>query len=63
MNFLKRVGDMAQSEPSNQISINDRGEEATWQHEEHPIASGFSAVDLHLSEEEYVARSGSPDEF
>ena len=54
---------MARSKPSDQIAINDRGEEATWQREERPIARGFSTVDLHLSEEEFVARSGSPDEF
>ena len=41
---------MALSEPSNQIAINDRGEEATWQREECPIAYGFLAIDLHLSE-------------
>ena len=54
---------MTQSEPSDQIAINNRGKEATWQHEEHPIMRGFSTVDLHLSEEGYVARSGSPDAF
>ena len=52
---------MALSEPSNQIAINDRGEEETWQREERPIARGFLAVDLHLSEGGYVAKSGSPD--
>ena len=54
---------MARLEPSDQIAINDRGEEATWQREERPIARGFSAIDLHLSEDGYVARSGSPDAF
>ena len=29
---------MARSEPSDQIAINDRDEEATWHHEERPIA-------------------------
>ena len=29
---------MEQSEPSNQIAINDRDEEATWHREEHMIA-------------------------
>ena len=28
---------MAGSEPSDQIAINDRDEEATWHHEERPI--------------------------
>ena len=34
-----------------------------WQRKESPIARGFLAVDLHLSEERGggVARSGSPD--
>ena len=41
---------MALSEPSDQIGINDRGEEATWRRKEHPIGRGFLAVDLHLSE-------------
>ena len=43
--------------------INDQGEEATWQCEERPIARGFLAVDLHLSEGGggYVAKLGSPD--
>ena len=54
---------MAWSGPSDQIAINDRGEEATWQREEHPIARWFLAVDLHLSEEGYVARSVSADVF
>ena len=49
------------SEPSDEIAINDRGDEATWQREERPIARGFLAVDLHLSEGGYVAKSGSPD--
>ena len=35
----------------------------TWQREERPIARGFLAVDHHLSEEGYMARSGSPDAF
>ena len=42
---------MARSEPSDQIAINDRGEGATWQHLERPIRRGFTAIDLHLSEE------------
>ena len=54
---------MARSKPFDQISINNRGEEATWQREERPIARGVSAVNLHLSEEGYVAKSGSPDAF
>ena len=29
---------MARSEPSDRIAINDRDEEATWHHEERPIA-------------------------
>ena len=37
-NFLKRAGDMARSEPSDQIAINDRDDEATWLREKHPIA-------------------------
>ena len=42
--------------------INNQGEEATWQCEERPIACGFLAVDLHLSEGGgYVAKFGSPD--
>ena len=52
---------MARSELLDQIAINDRGKEATWQHEEHPIAPRLSAFDLHLSEEGYVASSVSPD--
>ena len=52
---------MARSKPSNQIAINDRGEEATWQREEGSIARGFLVVDLHLSEGGYVAKSGPPD--
>ena len=54
---------MARSKPSDQITINDRGEEATWQREERLIARGFFAVDLHLSEGGYVTKSGSPDGF
>ena len=54
---------MARSEPFDQIAINDRGEEATWQREERSITRGFSVVDLHSSEEGYMARSGSPDVF
>ena len=42
---------MALSKPSDQIAINDRGEEVMWQRKESPIARGFLAVDLHLSEE------------
>ena len=54
---------MARLEPSNQIAINDREEDAKWQREERPIACGFSTVDLYLCEEGYVVRSGSPDVF
>ena len=54
---------MAGSEPSDQIAINDRGEEVTWQREVRPIACEISVVDLHLSEGRYVAKSGSPDAF
>ena len=54
---------MARSESSDRIAINNRGEEATWQREERLIARGFSAIDLHLSEEGYVTRSGLPDAF
>ena len=49
---------MALSEPSDQIAINDRGKEATWQHEGRPIARRFLAVNIHLSIEGYVAKSG-----
>ena len=52
---------MARSEPSNQIVINDRDEEATWQRVGRPIARAISIDDLHLDEVGYVARSGSPD--
>ena len=48
---------MARSEPFDQIAINDRGKEASWQHEERPIGREFRAVDLHLSEEGYVVES------
>ena len=41
---------MGRSEPSDQIAINGRGEEATWQHEECPITRKISTVYLHLSE-------------
>ena len=44
---------MAWSEPSDQIAINDRDEEATWQRVGRSIARAISAVDLHLSEEGY----------
>ena len=60
-NFLKRAGDVALSGPYNQMAINDRGEEATWQCEEHLIMGEISSVDLHLSGGGYVVRSGSPD--
>ena len=43
--------------------INNQGEEVTSQREERPIAHGFSTVDLHLCEEGYAARPGSPDAF
>ena len=52
---------MAPSGPSDQIAINDRGEEATWQRKERPIAREISTVDLHLSEGGYVEKSGSPE--
>ena len=39
---------MARLELSNQITINDRDEEATWHLEERPIAREISTVDLHL---------------
>ena len=52
---------MAHSEPSDQITINDHNEEATRQRVGRPIVRAISAVNLHLSEEGYVARSGSPD--
>ena len=45
---------MARSKPSDQIAINDQGEEATWQREEGPIAHGFSVVDIHISEEGFM---------
>ena len=54
---------MARLELSDQIAINDRGEEETWQREERPITRGFLAVDYHLSEEGYAAKLGSPDAF
>ena len=54
---------MAGSEPSDQIAINDRGEEATWKREVRLIGREISAVDLHLSEGRYVALSGLPDAF
>ena len=55
---------MARLEPFDQIAINDRGEEATWQREKRPIARKISTVDLHLSEGGgYMAKSGSPDAF
>ena len=52
---------MAQSEPFDQIAINDRDEEATWQCVGRSIARAILVVDLHLSEEGYVARSSTPD--
>ena len=54
---------MVRSEPSYQIAINDRAEEAKWQCEECLIARGISTIDLHLSEGGYVANLGSPDAF
>ena len=63
LKFSKRTSDVPQSEPSDQIAINNGEEEATWQYEERPIARGFLAGDLHLSEEGYVAKSGSLDAF
>ena len=38
LNILLRAGDVAWSEPSDQIAINDRDEEETWHREERPIA-------------------------
>ena len=52
---------MTLSEPYDQIAINDRGEEATWQSKEHPIARGFLVVDLQFSEGRYMAKLGSSD--
>ena len=54
---------MAPSEPSDPIAICDQGEEATWQRKKRPLACEISTVDIHLSEEGCVARSGSPDVF
>ena len=52
---------MARSGSSDLVAINCQGEEATWQLVERPIKRGFKAVDLHLSEGGYVARSDSSD--
>ena len=52
---------MARSGPSEQIAINDRGEEAMWERNESPIAREISTVDFHLSEGGYVAKSDSLD--
>ena len=49
---------MACSGSSDRVTINDQGEEATWQHVERPIARGFQFFDLHLSGG-YVAKSDS----
>ena len=54
---------MAQSGASDQITINDQERDPTWRIVGRPIAREISAVDLHLSEEGYVVRSGSPDAF
>ena len=43
------------------VAINGQGGEATWQPVERSIAQGFKVVDLHLSEEGYVARLDSLD--
>ena len=56
-----RVGDMARLESSDQTAINDRDEDATWQHVGRPIARAISAVDLHLNRWAYVAKSGTLD--
>ena len=52
---------MARSGLSDRIVINGQDEEVTWQPMERPSARGFTAVDLHLSEGGYVARSDSLD--
>ena len=41
---------MARSEPSDEIAIYDRDEEATWHHKEHPITREISTIDLHLNQ-------------
>ena len=46
---------------SDHVVINNRCEEATWQPMERPIARRIRAVDLHLSEDEYVTTSDSSD--
>ena len=48
---------MAQLEPSNQIAINDRDEEATWHREEHPIACDPYQPLIFPSRWEHVAKS------
>ena len=60
---MKRTGDVAPSELSDQITINDWGDEATWLRKKRPIAREISTVDLHLSEGWYVAKSSSSDVF
>ena len=51
----KRAGDMARSEPSDRIAINDRDEEATCHREECPIARDpyqpliFTLTDGHVA--------------
>ena len=52
---------MARSGLSDRIVINGQDEEAMWQPVEHPIAQGFSTIDLHLSKGGYVAKSDSSD--
>ena len=52
---------MARSEPSDQIAINDRDEEATWQRVGRPISRAISTVDLHLNQWAHVAKSGTPN--
>ena len=43
--------------------IDDHESDATWRIVGRPIVREILAVDLHLSEEGYVARSSSPDAF
>ena len=52
---------MARLERCDEIAINDRDVEATWQRVGRSIARAMSTVDLHLGEEGYVARLCSPD--
>ena len=54
-NFLKCAGDVARSEPSDQIAINDSDEKVTWQREKRSITREISALDFHLKRG-YVAQ-------